>query len=158
LRNGSVALLADLTHNVGDAPTALPVGIAFLLRPARAEKYAAWAVVLAIAVSMTVAGATAVNSKRVWIGRRLVVVSSTVQQSTPIGRRANVQRAQSGPGPLHARKRWILWIEELTPDRTVRELRIMDVDVVVARSPHDVRHESPVKPFDARAHAPTIIW
>ena len=50
-----------MTHNVGDALTALPVGIAFLLRSARAEKYAGWAVVLAIAVSMTVAGATAVH-------------------------------------------------------------------------------------------------
>ena len=28
----SVALLADLVHNFGDAATAIPVGIAFLLR------------------------------------------------------------------------------------------------------------------------------
>jgi divalent metal cation (Fe/Co/Zn/Cd) transporter len=35
---GSVALLADLIHNVGDALTAVPVGIAFLLRSFRAEK------------------------------------------------------------------------------------------------------------------------
>jgi divalent metal cation (Fe/Co/Zn/Cd) transporter len=34
---GSVALLADLIHNVGDALTAVPVGIAFLLRSFRAE-------------------------------------------------------------------------------------------------------------------------
>ena len=61
LASGSVALLADLSHNVGDALTALPVGIAFLLRSARAEKYAGWAVVLAIAVSMIVAGVTAVD-------------------------------------------------------------------------------------------------
>ena len=30
--SGSVALLADLIHNVGDALTAVPLGIAFLLR------------------------------------------------------------------------------------------------------------------------------
>jgi divalent metal cation (Fe/Co/Zn/Cd) transporter len=29
---GSVALLADLIHNVGDAATAIPLGIAFALR------------------------------------------------------------------------------------------------------------------------------
>lgn len=32
---GSVALLADLIHNFGDAATAVPLGIAFLLRSAR---------------------------------------------------------------------------------------------------------------------------
>src|SRR5436309_2530296 len=35
--SGSVALLADLIHNFGDAPTAVPLGIAFFLRSARAE-------------------------------------------------------------------------------------------------------------------------
>ena len=52
---GSVALLADLIHNVGDALTAVPVGIAFLLRSFRAEKVAGFAVVLAIFVSACVA-------------------------------------------------------------------------------------------------------
>jgi cation diffusion facilitator family transporter len=52
---GSVALLADLFHNVGDALTAVPVGIAFLLRSFRAEKIAGLAVVLAIFVSACVA-------------------------------------------------------------------------------------------------------
>lgn len=33
--SGSVALLADLIHNVGDALTAVPLGIAFLLRSFR---------------------------------------------------------------------------------------------------------------------------
>ncbi|MGH2825987.1 MAG: cation diffusion facilitator family transporter [Actinomycetota bacterium] len=61
LASGSVALLADLIHNVGDALTALPVGIAFLLRSARAEKYAGWTVVLAIAVSMIVADVAALD-------------------------------------------------------------------------------------------------
>jgi cation diffusion facilitator family transporter len=52
---GSVALLADLIHNVGDALTAVPVGVAFLLRSFRAEKIAGLAVVLAIFVSACVA-------------------------------------------------------------------------------------------------------
>jgi divalent metal cation (Fe/Co/Zn/Cd) transporter len=52
---GSVALLADLIHNVGDALTAVPVGIAFLLRSLRAEKIAGLAVVFAIFVSACVA-------------------------------------------------------------------------------------------------------
>ena len=34
---GSVALLADLIHNAGDAATAIPLGIAFALRSARAN-------------------------------------------------------------------------------------------------------------------------
>lgn len=53
--SGSVALLADLIHNVGDALTAVPVGIAFFLRSWRAEKLAGLAVVLAIFVSACVA-------------------------------------------------------------------------------------------------------
>lgn len=48
LWTGSVALLADLIHNVGDAPTAVPLGIAFLLRSHRAERVARLFVVLAI--------------------------------------------------------------------------------------------------------------
>jgi cation diffusion facilitator family transporter len=52
---GSVALLADLIHNVGDALTAVPVGIAFLLRSERAERWAGFAVVFAIFVSACVA-------------------------------------------------------------------------------------------------------
>lgn len=47
----SVALLADLVHNVGDALTAVPLGIAFLLRSERGEWYAGLFVVLAIFVS-----------------------------------------------------------------------------------------------------------
>jgi cation diffusion facilitator family transporter len=51
----SVALLADLIHNVGDALTAVPLGIAFFLRSARGEKLAGLVVVLAIFVSACVA-------------------------------------------------------------------------------------------------------
>jgi cation diffusion facilitator family transporter len=51
----SVALLADLIHNFGDALTAVPLGIAFYLRSFRAETLAGLAVVLAIFVSACVA-------------------------------------------------------------------------------------------------------
>ena len=51
----SVALLADLIHNVGDALTAVPLGIAFFLRSARGERLAGLAVVLAIFISACVA-------------------------------------------------------------------------------------------------------
>jgi cation diffusion facilitator family transporter len=53
--SGSVALLADMIHNFGDALTALPLGIAFFLRSFRGEKLAGLAVVLAIFVSACVA-------------------------------------------------------------------------------------------------------
>jgi cation diffusion facilitator family transporter len=53
--SGSVALLADLIHNAGDALTAVPLGIAFFLRSARAERMAGLAVVLAIFISACVA-------------------------------------------------------------------------------------------------------
>ena len=51
----SVALLADLIHNFGDALTAIPLGTAFFLRSVRGEKLAGLAVVLAIFVSACVA-------------------------------------------------------------------------------------------------------
>jgi cation diffusion facilitator family transporter len=57
----SVALLADLIHNFGDALTAVPLGTAFVLRSARAERYAGLAVVLAIFVSACVAGVFAIE-------------------------------------------------------------------------------------------------
>lgn len=53
--SGSVALLADLIHNGGDALTAVPLGIAFWLRSARAERLAGLAVVAAILISACVA-------------------------------------------------------------------------------------------------------
>jgi cation diffusion facilitator family transporter len=58
---GSIALLADLIHNVGDALTAVPLGIAFWMRSPRAERLAGLAVVAAIFVSAAVAGIEAVN-------------------------------------------------------------------------------------------------
>ena len=58
--SGSIALLADLIHNAGDAATAIPLGIAFALRSARAERWAGLAVVLAILASGCVAGYEAI--------------------------------------------------------------------------------------------------
>ena len=58
--SGSVALLADLIHNFGDAATAIPLAIAFALRSASAERVAGYAVVLAIFVSACVAGYEAI--------------------------------------------------------------------------------------------------
>ncbi|WP_372791460.1 cation diffusion facilitator family transporter [Paraconexibacter sp.] len=51
----SVSLLADVIHNLGDAATAIPLGIAFLLRSASAERTAGLFVVAAIFVSALVA-------------------------------------------------------------------------------------------------------
>jgi cation diffusion facilitator family transporter len=59
--SGSVALLADLVHNFGDALTAVPLGIAFFLRSARGEKIAGLFVVLAIFVSACFAFAVSVD-------------------------------------------------------------------------------------------------
>jgi cation diffusion facilitator family transporter len=59
--SGSVALLADLIHNVGDAATAIPLGIAFALRSVRAERWAGFAVVFAIFASACFAGYEAVH-------------------------------------------------------------------------------------------------
>jgi cation diffusion facilitator family transporter len=54
-RTLSVALLADLIHNFGDALTAIPLGLAFFFRSARGERIAGLAVVLAIFISALVA-------------------------------------------------------------------------------------------------------
>lgn len=59
--SGSVALLADLIHNGGDALTAVPLGIAFWLRSRRGERWAGYAVVITIFASATVAGIEAVE-------------------------------------------------------------------------------------------------
>src|SRR4051794_2368659 len=61
LISGSVALLADLIHNFGDAATAFPIGMAFLLRSEVGERRAGVAVVLAIFVSACVAGYEAIS-------------------------------------------------------------------------------------------------
>jgi cation diffusion facilitator family transporter len=58
--SGSVALLADLIHNFGDAATAFPLAIAFALRSERAERWAGLCVVAAIFVSACMAGVESV--------------------------------------------------------------------------------------------------
>lgn len=57
----SVALLADLIHNFGDALTAVPLGAAFLLRSLKAEKRAGYFVVATIFASACVAAVQAVD-------------------------------------------------------------------------------------------------
>jgi cation diffusion facilitator family transporter len=59
--SGSVALLADLIHNGGDALTAIPLAIAFLARSERGERWAGYAVVLTIFVSAAVAAGEAID-------------------------------------------------------------------------------------------------
>ena len=61
IASGSIALLADLIHNFGDAGTAIPLGIAFLLHSARAERWAGLFVVATIFLSACVAGLEAIN-------------------------------------------------------------------------------------------------
>src|SRR5262245_47886275 len=60
IATGSVALLADLIHNIGDALTAVPLGVAFLLRSDRAERGAGLVVVLTILASAITAGVFAI--------------------------------------------------------------------------------------------------
>lgn len=57
----SIALLADLIHNAGDALTAVPLGAAFLLRSARAERGAGLVVVATIFASAVVAAVFAID-------------------------------------------------------------------------------------------------
>jgi cation diffusion facilitator family transporter len=61
IATNSIALLADLIHNAGDALTAVPLAAAFLLRSDRAERGAGLAVVLAILVSAITAGGFAIE-------------------------------------------------------------------------------------------------
>ncbi len=58
---GSIALLADLIHNAGDALTAVPLGAAFLLRSRLAEHRGGYFVVATIFASAAVAGVFAID-------------------------------------------------------------------------------------------------
>lgn len=55
LSGHSVALLADLIHNLGDALTAIPLGLAFFLRSKKGEFWAGYFVVVLIFISAVVA-------------------------------------------------------------------------------------------------------
>ncbi|MFZ1924710.1 MAG: cation diffusion facilitator family transporter [Solirubrobacteraceae bacterium] len=61
IASGSIALLADLIHNFGDALTAVPLGIAFAMHSRLAERRAGLAVVAAIFISACVAGFEAIG-------------------------------------------------------------------------------------------------
>ena len=61
IATNSVALLADLIHNAGDALTAVPLAAAFLLRSDRAERGAGLAVVATILASAIAAGVFAIE-------------------------------------------------------------------------------------------------
>src|SRR3954471_982250 len=61
IATGSVALLADLVHNFGDALTAVPLAVAFALRSGVAEKRAGYFVVATIFFSACVAGYEALD-------------------------------------------------------------------------------------------------
>jgi Co/Zn/Cd efflux system component len=54
--SGSVALLADLIHNFGDALTAVPLGIAFATTSLRGERWAGLVIVAVILTSAVIAG------------------------------------------------------------------------------------------------------
>lgn len=51
----SVALLADVIHNAGDALTAIPLGLAFFFRSKKGEKWAGYSVVGVIFISAVIA-------------------------------------------------------------------------------------------------------
>lgn len=55
LVSGSVALLTDVIHNGGDALTAIPLGIAFILRSRRGERLAGYCIVGVILASALLA-------------------------------------------------------------------------------------------------------
>ena len=61
LVSGSVALLADLVHNAGDALTAVPLAFAFFLRSGRAERRAGLVIVAVVFLSACMAGAEAIE-------------------------------------------------------------------------------------------------
>jgi len=59
--SGSVALLADLVHNFGDAFTAIPLAVAFVAVSRRGERWAGYVVVAAIFASACIAAFEAVQ-------------------------------------------------------------------------------------------------
>jgi len=59
--SGSVALLADLIHNVGDALTAVPLGVAFATKSLRGERWAGLVIVAVILASAVVAGVESIQ-------------------------------------------------------------------------------------------------
>jgi cation diffusion facilitator family transporter len=111
--SGSVALLADSVHNVGDALTAFPLGVAFLLLRrgrtrrltygyGRAENFAGLAVVAIILFSALYAAFEAIRRPAHLRGDpadRLAVESRSSASHRPHGRR----RARGARGQRRAR-------------------------------------------------------
>ncbi len=97
--SGSVALLADLIHNFGDALTAVPLGIAFLLRSERAERGAGLAVVAAIFVSACVAGAEAAPASSI---PARPTISSRWRRRAPWATSATSSPPGCAPAPANA--------------------------------------------------------
>lgn len=61
LLSGSIALLTDVIHNGGDALTAIPLGIAFLVRSRSGERWAGFCVVAVILGSAVLALAQVID-------------------------------------------------------------------------------------------------
>jgi cation diffusion facilitator family transporter len=61
LLSGSVALLTDVIHNGGDALTAIPLGIAFLLQSKRGEQWAGYCIVAVVFASAVLAMAQVIE-------------------------------------------------------------------------------------------------
>ncbi len=96
LASGSIALLADLIHNFGDALTAVPLGIAFALRSKVAERRAGLAVVAAIFISACVAGVEAVRRLST---RRHPIIWRCSRSPAPSGSPATCSRRASACAP-----------------------------------------------------------
>ncbi len=88
--SGSVALLADLIHNVGDALTAVPLGVAFLVRSDRAERGAASS------------SSRRSSSRPAWPASRRCPASSIRRADPPLGAR----RAGVADTPGTCSRRW----------------------------------------------------
>ena len=88
-RTLSVALLADLIHNFGDALTAIPLGLAFFFRSALGERIAGLAVVLAIFISALVA-----------LGQTMNASSTRAASRTPESLSGGSGSSSSGRGTL----------------------------------------------------------
>ena len=115
--SGSVALLADLVHNFGDAATAIPLGVAFALRSATAERWAGLAVVVTIFASACVAGYEAIDRL---IDPRRVDALGALAAAGAIGFVGNWIAAgiRTRPAASSTALRWSPTARTLAPTRT----------------------------------------
>ena len=102
----SVALLADLIHNFGDALTAVPLGVAFVMRSFKAEKLAGYFVVATIFISACVALWQSIERlinphhlSHLWTLAAAGVIGFARQRDRGVGAAARRQAAaEPGPG------------------------------------------------------------